>query len=276
MIRGGRIEVRQIQDRDVTERLVGVLAHVTDAEPLEEGGRLDPGARGDPRERRVRRWPARARGTHHAAGQRVQEARLADARPSHEREHIRRSDEAKPGTCALEDTARSRRVEAERARGIRRIGERRKGGRERHETGTAIAARRSAARARSSAGAATRYSKRARSVANTSVSSASSRSRAPAIISAIAASPKIACSSFWLRNPVAATMPSSVPVRPAVWAKTPIIAAIASAFTPSETPNARLRLPAPREATSLAMLATQSRRRGSSRSGRSADDDQRD
>src|SRR5204863_157200 len=68
-------------------------------------------------------------------------------------------------------------------------------------------------------------------------------------------------------------MPSSVPVTPAVCANTPTIAAIASAFTPSETPNARSRLPAPRDCTSVAMLPTHSRRRGRMRSARSGDAD---
>src|SRR6267378_2382471 len=68
-------------------------------------------------------------------------------------------------------------------------------------------------------------------------------------------------------------MPSSVPVTPAVCAKTPTIAATVSAFTPSDTPNARSRFPAPRACTSVAMLAIQSRKRGWMRAARPDDAD---
>src|SRR5206468_2319757 len=70
----------------------------------------------------------------------------------------------------------------------------------------------------------------------------SSLVRALAISSAIAPSPKIASRSFWLRNAVPAAMPTSAPVRPAVYAKTPSITATATTFTPSAAICATARL----------------------------------
>ena len=127
------------------------LVHV---EPPQERSGLCFRTRGDPRDRRVRRRTPRAGGADHAAGEHVEQARLADPGPAHQGEDVRRSLEAEPPSRVLEDATRARHVEPQPGGGSDRVVERREARGEGHAVSGAIAARSSSASARSSSGSA--------------------------------------------------------------------------------------------------------------------------
>ena len=132
---------------------------------------------------------------------------------------------------------------------------------------------RSAASASSSSGAGARASNRCLLLGERRRRAASSRFRARAISSTIAASPNSAPSSFWLRNAVAAATPTSVPVRPAVWMNVASITPTPTALTPIDAPLASRRLPSPVSAMSVPIDAIHSSsrtRKRSSKPGRRA------
>jgi len=196
MLRRGRVDVRKVEDRDVRERPVRVVPHVFNVEPPEQRSGLVARALSDPGERCSGRWAARPGRAHGLAGERIEEARLAHPGAADQREHVRRPLESEPSSGIREDLPRPRGVEPQRRGRVHCVVERGEAFRKTHEASGAVAARSSSARVRSSAGSEVRRSYRSRSLENSSPMSASSRSRALAIISRIAASPKIACRSF--------------------------------------------------------------------------------
>jgi hypothetical protein len=116
-----RVDIRQIQDGDVGERAVAVVAHLADVEPPEEGSGLLSRALGDPRDGCPGRRTARARRADVGARESVQQARLADAGPADQGEHVRGSLEPESLPGVVLDPPRARRVQTERRRGVDRI-----------------------------------------------------------------------------------------------------------------------------------------------------------
>ena len=151
---GRRIDIREIEDRDVRERTARVVPHLAHVEPAEERGGLLSCALRDPRDGRPGRGTACARRAHDLARERVEQARLADPGAADKGEYVRGPLEAESLPRMSEDTPRARGVQAERPRGVDRVVQSRKARGERHAASGAIDDRSSRASARSSTGSA--------------------------------------------------------------------------------------------------------------------------
>ncbi len=101
----GRVDIRQIEDRDVGERAVAVISYLADLEPSEERSGLRARALGDPGDGRPGRGATRARRADVGTRERIEKARFPDTRATHEREDVRGSLEAKPLPRISQDAA---------------------------------------------------------------------------------------------------------------------------------------------------------------------------
>ena len=113
VVEGDRVEVGEVEHGDVGERATGVLAHLLDAQPLQQARELSSTAGGNPRDRVRRRWPASAGQAHFFAGDRIQQRRLSDAGAADKREDVGAAGKAEPRARSLADPDRGACVEAE-------------------------------------------------------------------------------------------------------------------------------------------------------------------
>ena len=97
MLRGDRVHVGEVQDGDRPEVGRAVLADVVDADPGQQRPECGPLGGGHPGDRRAGRRAPRRRCTDRAAGQPVEQARLADPGAADEGQHVRVAREAHPG-----------------------------------------------------------------------------------------------------------------------------------------------------------------------------------
>ena len=119
-----RIDIREVEDRDVGEGAVCVVPDLAHVEPPEQRRRLVARALCDPGERRSGGRAACTGRAHDAAGKRVEQARLADTGPSDEGEHVGGPLESESLTRVREHATRARRVEPEHRGRVDRVVER--------------------------------------------------------------------------------------------------------------------------------------------------------